>query len=67
MNMPIYCARGRAGEHLAAWLVTAPGRREVVCDGHLDASKTWAGARAQVYPVTQPPDVDAAPTQPALF
>jgi hypothetical protein len=53
-GLPVYCARGRT-QHLAAWLVTAPGRQEVVCDEHLAASREWAGPKARAEPVEQPP------------
>lgn len=68
MDMPVYCARGRTA-HLAAYLVSAPGRQEVVCAEHLEASKAWAGPRAHVQPVQQPPGCGPPeqPQQPALF
>ncbi|MGS2615108.1 hypothetical protein ACVCAH_11360 [Micromonospora sp. LZ34] len=55
---------------LAAWLVTAPGRQEVVCADHLEASTTWAGGNAQVHPIQQPdstPPAEPAAQQQALF
>ncbi|MBM0235926.1 hypothetical protein JNW88_00290 [Micromonospora sp. ATA32] len=62
MDLPVYCARGRT-PHLAAYLVTAPGRQEVVCADHLEASTAWVGAAAQVHPVQQP--AGTAPAEPA--
>lgn len=64
-GLPVYCARGRTGHH-AAWLVRAPGKQEVVCDGHLPESRKWAGSAARVEPVAQPAGV-TPPQQTALF
>jgi hypothetical protein len=61
MDRPVYCARGRT-PHLAAHLVTAPGRQEVVCTDHLDASTAWAGTTAQVHDL--PPQPADTPHQP---
>ena len=54
MDMPVYCARGRT-PHLAGYLVSAPGRQEVVCADHLEASTAWAGAAAQVHDLPPQP------------
>ena len=51
---PIWCARC-TNQTPATHNVDAPGRHEVVCERHLDASMRWAGAKGRAAPIGREP------------